>query len=151
MDFANVERVMKHLSLIGDSVSPVSNVRVVACILYKRQIISVGTSQYKTHPFQTKYRKNEHAVFLHAEVDAIYRAKRVLTEREMRKSSLFICRPKIDALTGIATYGISKPCLGCQRCIEDHGIKKVYYTNTTTDGKLSYSYRSCGNDYQIYV
>lgn len=141
MKHDDIERIMEYLALVGEDVSPVSKARVVSCIVYKKQIISIGTSQYKTHPFQTKYSKNEHAVFLHAEVDAIYKSKRYLSEKQMKKAFIFVCRPKIDALTGISTYGISRPCDGCYRCIMDHNLRGVYYTNTTSDGSLSYTHR----------
>lgn len=141
MNYKKIKKVMDQLVLIGEDVLPIKiNYRVIACVFYKNKIISIGTSQYKTHPFQNEYKKNEHAIYLHAEVDAINKARKRLSEEEMKKTILFVCRPKIDAITNIKTFGIAKPCKGCQKCIDDFGIKHVYYTNTTSDGSLSYTY-----------
>lgn len=131
-----IEKIMCHLALIGEDILPINRAKVIACIYYKNKIISIGYSQYKTHPFQNEFKKNEHSIFLHAEVDSINKAKKRLSSEELKKSTLFICRPKIDAITCIKTFGISKPCKGCQKCIEHHFIKNVYYTNTTNDGTL---------------
>lgn len=137
---SKIERIMEHLALIGEDVSPVSNAKVVSCVYFRKKIISIGISQYKTHPFQYEYSKNEHAIFLHAEVDAINKARFRITEKEMKNATLFVCRVKIDAGTRINTYGISKPCEGCEKCIRAYGVKNVYYTNTTVDGTLSYTH-----------
>lgn len=129
---------MEHLSLLGADMEPVSNAKVFACIYYKKKIISYGFSQYKTHPFQLEYQKNEHAVYLHAEVDAIYKAKKRLSPQELTRSTLFICRHRTDTFKKEQFYGIAKPCSGCASCIDAHGIKDVYYSNTSD--LLSYTY-----------
>ena len=90
-------------------------------------MISIGVNSYKSHPFAAKYSKNEHAVFLHAEADAILKAKRKLSEAEMKKTTLVLVRVKYDTF-GNQSFGYSKPCEGCEKCIQDHGIKTVIYT-----------------------
>ena len=128
------ERIFDVLSDVAKDIDAVSKARVVACVVYKNKIVSIGMSQYKTHPFQNEFKKNDHAIFLHAEVDAINKAKKRLTNAEMAKSSIYICRVKKFN----TQFGIAKPCSGCEACINAHGIKKVYYTNDTDNYDLSY-------------
>ena len=45
------------LSQIAINVEPVAQARIAACIVYRKNIISVGFNQKKTHPFQQKYCK----------------------------------------------------------------------------------------------
>lgn len=140
----NNERIFDILNDIAQDMQPVGQARVVSCVVYKGKIVSVGLSQYKTHPFQNEYKKNEHAVYLHAEVDAINKAKKRLTQNELKKASIFVCRARSD-VKGNWSYGIAKPCSGCNKCIEDHGLKNIYYTNNTTDMNISYTFHKKGH------
>ena len=58
--------------------------KFAAAVVYRNRIISVGMNSMKSHPLAAKYRKNPHAIFLHAEVAAI---KNALREIEDRKST----------------------------------------------------------------
>lgn len=125
------------LKLIAEDVEPVSKARLAAMILYKGKAVSIGFNQLKSHPFAAKYSKNPDAIYLHAEVDAINKAKRKLSETELRKSTLIVVRVKTDTDDN-TTFGIAKPCSGCAKCISDHNIKTLVYTETTEFGKLKY-------------
>ena len=138
MQADKIVKIFDTLSLVAEDVIPVSRAKIAACIYYKKKIISFGTCQMKTHPFQTKFKKNEHACFLHAEVDAIKKAINRIGEKELKKCQLFVCRVKMDHHSKNDAYGIAKPCEGCQKCIDTYGIKTVYYTVTTEDKNLSY-------------
>jgi len=133
-------RYFEVLADVAKDLEPVSKAKVVACIVYKKRIVAIGMSQYKTHPFQNEYKKNDHAVYLHAEVDAINKAKKRLSAAELSKSSIYICRVKKDVTRKKDTFGIAKPCSGCSKCISAHGIKNVYYTNNTETFNLSYTF-----------
>jgi deoxycytidylate deaminase len=50
--------------------------RLAAALVYRNEIIAMGTNKNKTHPFQKKYASNADAIFLHAEIDAICNALR---------------------------------------------------------------------------
>jgi deoxycytidylate deaminase len=117
-----IDTVMKKLLKIAEKVEPVSKARLAAAILYKKKIVSVGTNKYKTHPIMYKFKKNDQAIFLHAEVDAIVKASKKLTEKQMGKAELIVVRVLNDG-----TPAISKPCDGCKLCISDYNIKKTYY------------------------
>jgi len=108
--------------------------RHAAAIIYRNRIISVGTNHLKTHPFQIKYRRRPDAIYLHAEVAAIKRAIRHLSEKELKRSTLVSVRVKYDHNMN-PRFGMSKPCEGCQRAIAEFGIRYVYYT--AEDEKLA--------------
>jgi deoxycytidylate deaminase len=125
-------KFIKFLEKVAEDVAPVSNARIAAALVYNREIISIGVNQKKSHPFQRKFTKNEHAIFLHAETDAIKNALKKYDIETIAKSTLFICRMKKDEITGAYIRGLARPCVGCLRAIATFNIKKVYYT---TDGE----------------
>jgi len=105
--------------------------RHAAAIVYKNQIISYGVNQKKSHPFHSRFSEHDDAIFLHAETDAIKNALRQISEDDMEKATLYVCRVKYDS-NGPGkklTWGNSKPCIGCQRAIANFGIKDVIYSN----------------------
>lgn len=111
------------------SIEPVASARISSCIVYKNEIVSFGINQRKTHPFQSKYSKNEQAICLHAETDAIKNSLRVLSLKELSKSTLYISRMKYDSenLNNMVP-GLAKPCIGCMKAIATFNIRNVVYT-----------------------
>lgn len=130
-------RHIKTLRVFAEDIEPVSKQRLAAAVLYKGKIISIGFNQMKTHPFAVEYAKNDEAIYLHAETDAIYKAKKKLTEQELRKATLIIVRAKND-INSNKHFGLAKPCPGCARCIEDHKIKTVIYTDESEMNKMKF-------------
>ena len=107
----------------------VSGARCAAAVVHKNRIISVSTNSKQSHPFQLKYSSNSDAIYLHAETAAIHIAARHLSERQFSRATLYICRVKhISGPGSPLTWGISKPCIGCERAIVTHGIRKVIYS-----------------------
>lgn len=105
------------------------NARLAACIVGRSGLISIGVNEKKSHPFQAKYGRNKDSVFLHAETSAIKNALKYITEKELERCTLYICRVKYyDHHKDRMIFGLAKPCLGCFRCITSFGIKKVIYT-----------------------
>jgi len=130
----------EYLKHIAEDVSPVRSARLSAMLMYKGKIVSVGINQLKSHPFAAKYAKNKDAIYLHAEADCILKASKKLTEAEMKKSTLYVCRVKYNSHTnGKIIFGKAKPCEGCENCIRAHGIKKVIYTENSTIDKISFT------------
>lgn len=112
---------------LARAVDPVFRARTAACIVYKNKIISYGYCHNKTHPFQTRYAKNPDAVYFHAEVHAIKNALNVISVDELRRATIYIARMKYDD-NGKQIYGLSKPCDGCARCIEEFDLERIVYT-----------------------
>jgi deoxycytidylate deaminase len=104
-----------------------TNSRLAAAVVYRGDIVAFGTNEMKTHPFQAKYAKNDMAVFLHAETSAIKNSLREISIDELEASSLYVVRIK-STPSHKTVFGLSRPCSGCQRCIEAFGLRKVYYT-----------------------
>ena len=135
------EKVMDLLAVVAEGVArntTSSGARLAAAIVYKNRVVSVGINQKRSHPFQAKYSKNEDAIFLHAETDTIRTARRHLTERQLSKATLYVCRIKHEDGPGTPLiWGLSKPCIGCQRAIATFDLKGVVYSE---EGKGVYSF-----------
>jgi deoxycytidylate deaminase len=125
------QRYINMLSkLAADIENPVAgNARLAACVVYRNDIIAFGINEKKSHPFQARYGKNSNCVYLHAETSAIKNSLKYITQDELIKSTLYICRVKFhDADKKKMVFGLSRPCPGCFRCINTFGIKNVVYT-----------------------
>ena len=73
--------------------------------------------------------KNEHAVYLHAEVAAIKNALREIDVDDFSKCDIYITRVKKEApFTKKFVWGLAKPCIGCERAIAEFGLKRTIYT-----------------------
>ena len=106
-----------------------SNIRFAAAIVYRNKIISIGINHRKSHPFQAKFCKNEHAIFLHAEVHAIKNALREMPVEDLARCELYITRvKKPKSFSDKFVWGLSKPCPGCERAIAEFGLKRTVYT-----------------------
>ena len=68
--------------------------KFAAAVVYRNRIVSVGINSMKSHPMQAKYSKNEHAIFLHAEVAAIKNALREIEVDDLSKCDIYITRVK---------------------------------------------------------
>ena len=88
-----------------------------AVIFRKNEIITTGFNKMKSHPLQLKYNNNEHKIFLHAEIDAIIKAK-----GRTEGNSIIVVRKM-----SLGEFGTSKPCAACLQAIIASGIKRVTF------------------------
>ena len=103
--------------------------KLAAAVVIKNEIISLGFNRRKTHPFQAQFQSNEPQIYLHAETDAINRALKYVTKKELCKATLYIARVKYaDNKSKKAIWAESKPCIGCQKAIKSYGISNVVHT-----------------------
>ena len=112
--------------------------RHVAAIVYRNKIVALGHSHKKSHPFQLRYGKNEESIYWHAETHAIFNALKILDNDDLKKCRLYVCRVKNDTDRKLL-FGLSKPCDGCQECIDNHQIPTVVYTLDGKFGKHHYA------------
>ena len=92
----------------------------------------MGINTKKTDPLQKRYTHHHEAVYLHAELAAIKRAKGLLDEDQLKSCVLYVCRLKATGPQNhTATWGLAKPCRACAAGIREFGIKKVVYTTDT--------------------
>lgn len=131
-----MKKIIDTLSYICQDVTPSSGACLAAAIVHKNKIIAIGTNQNKSHTFQAKYSKHPLAIYWHAETNAIYNALKRVDERFLRKCTLVVVRMKKD-LKHNYSYGIAKPCSGCEQCIKNYNIKRVVYT--LNSNKLKYT------------
>lgn len=120
------KKIINHLFILSRDKEKVANARCVAALCYRGNIISYGFNQYRTSWVQRRFKKNPEACFLHAEVDAIKNAMKIVDYQTIRKLTLYVVRARL--INNQYQFGNAKPCCGCQACIDWFGISKVYYT-----------------------
>jgi tRNA(Arg) A34 adenosine deaminase TadA len=111
------------LELHAEHADMVRSSKHAAAIVYKGVIIALGRNQYKTHPIMLKYGKNDKAIYLHAELDAIVRTINKYGPEILTKCDMYVLRS--DKMNRISS---SKPCEGCQGAIEAFGLREVFHT-----------------------
>lgn len=121
------ERITALLCTIAEDVIPVGHAKIAAAVVYKKEIISIGVCSYQTHPLQKHYGRNSESIYLHAEIDALIKAKR--HNVPLNKCDLYVARVKRPGpFSDVYVTGLARPCEGCWKAIEEHGIRKVIYT-----------------------
>jgi tRNA(Arg) A34 adenosine deaminase TadA len=103
-----------------------NRIKLAAGVVFKNRLVAVGVNSYKSHPLMSKFGKNPEAIYLHAEVDAIKNALRVLSLQELEKSDILVVRVKRDGHDYRTC--LAKPCEGCARAIEAFNLRNLYYT-----------------------
>lgn len=123
------QRYMNKLFELAKSVPSCGQARIVACIVYKKRIVSFGNNSYKTDPFHDDFKRREGSIYLHAETSAIKKALNIIGEDALKKSTLYVCRVKYnDHTRSKFIHGLAKPCSGCQKAIDKYKIKNVIYS-----------------------
>jgi deoxycytidylate deaminase len=118
--------------------------KMAAGIAYRGNLLATGLNSFKSHPMMRQWGKNEDSIFIHAEVDAIKNALKIMSHRELAKCDLYIARvkrPNTDRHMWVP--GLAKPCQGCQRAIAAFDIRNVFYTHDFEEG----GYRQIGEFY----
>ena len=115
----SVKQDLKELAL--SHAEQVRSSRHAAIISYKGNQVSWGVNRYKTHPIMLQYQRNEQAIFLHAEMDAIVKGMR-------ERDSFEGCVMYILRLNKKGEVCCSKPCSGCEKALKAFGFKEVYWT-----------------------
>jgi tRNA(Arg) A34 adenosine deaminase TadA len=123
------QKIMTLLSKIAEHTEPVANARIAAALLYKNEIVAIGSNRRKTHPFQALYGRNKDSIYLHAEIDCIKNSLKHIEATQLAKCSLYVCRVKFDGpMHRRMVYGLAKPCQGCTRAIVNFDIKTIYFS-----------------------
>lgn len=103
--------------------------KLSAGIAYKKHLIATGVNSYKSHPLMWEWGKNVESIYLHAEIDAIKNALRLVEPDQLTKCDMYIVRVKRKGERDRAwTHGLAKPCPGCRRAIESFGLRNVFWT-----------------------
>lgn len=127
---------------IAKEVSKLStyNKQHLGCVVvYKKQVLSVGYNQEKTHTLQAiynQYREFNHydnCAKIHAETDALSKIRHL--DIDWSRIEIYIYRERKDTNERALAY----PCRACQAMIRQLGIRNIYYT-----GEDSYCYEYTG-------
>lgn len=127
----NYEPLLLMLKDVAEQVVPTSGSRHAAALLYKGRVISIGINSRKTHSFAAEYGKCEGCEQFHAETHAIHQGKRLLSSLE-RCTLIVVRAKKVKAKDAHYVFGSSRPCAGCMRCIQDHNVRTLVYSEECT-------------------
>lgn len=116
------DKIGKFLIEIAKVSDYVGKNRHAACITYKKQTISYGVNQLKTHPIMLEFFPKD-KIFLHAEISAIISAINECGHKFLSKCDLHVIR--LDYNNELK---LSKPCKYCTEAINFYNIKNVYYS-----------------------
>lgn len=122
------EHILDTLKLIAMDIPTVARKRVVAGIVHRNKLLSVGVCSYDTHPLSYKFSKDRNrTIHMHAEVDAIKNYLKKHKDLDFLSScSMYVVRMRI--IDGKFVTGLAKPCEGCARAIRKFGIRNVEWT-----------------------
>lgn len=120
------DRIAREFSEAKKIDAAVGNARISAAVYKNGRLLGTGVNSLKTHPFQKKYGKNEHAIHLHAEIAAILKA--AATGEDLSSAMLVVARAKHSGVSQPFVYGLARPCNGCRMAIVAAGIKQVYFS-----------------------
>jgi deoxycytidylate deaminase len=126
------EKIIDQLFMMARDQEPVARARIAAALVYNGKIVSYGYNQSRTSWMQRRFKKNEHAFFVHAEVDAIKNALKVTSADIVSRSTLYVARAR--TIDKKEVFGMAKPCIGCAECIKWFNVKRVMYT--TDQGEI---------------
>lgn len=134
-------RNVKYLTIlekIATDVVPIKSSRIAAAVVMANEIVSYGTNNRKSHPFQARFAKHEHAIYWHAECNAIYNAIQRLRVSTLHGATLFVARVRYSDQTKKRRFiwAESMPCPGCFRAIDEYDIRNVVFTT----GAFSYDF-----------
>lgn len=101
--------------------------RIASVLVIKNQIISVGFNSTRSDPFQARFARTRHNIWIHSEIAAIKAALNRVSVADLRRSTLYVARSKKNQL-GELESGLAAPCLGCQRALVEFEIKTVIFT-----------------------
>ena len=124
-----ISQRLSDLCKIAEEAPPVYRTQIAASIYIKNRFISIGNNSYKTHPFQARFGKCRECVYLHAEVDAIKNALKVVNVDDLKNADLYVARVKWqNSKKRNKIRGLACPCEGCQRALATFGIEQVFFT-----------------------
>ena len=125
-----IDRIIAKLFVDSISRKKVYRVSMQSCIVFNKVLI-FGENKSKTSTLQNRYSSIPGRDYIHAEIDVINKAQRILSPYELSRSILIIVRYKKDA-TGLTYYhGKTKPCSGCSEAIRDNHISNIIYNDGT--------------------
>lgn len=92
-----------------------------AVIVSGGKVVSIGYNGSRMNSFTREFAVNKHVNSVHAECDAILRARRKIN---LRGAKIYVAR----LTRGNRVIANSRPCEMCMCAAKLYGIKRIYYT-----------------------
>ena len=106
------------------------NGRTIAAIVCKGYPIITGLNCCKSHPVQLQYSRRPKDSWMHAEVAAYVKARRIITVRDFQQADLYVIRKRSNPSTGSIEMCMARPCEnGCDRMVRQVGFRNVFYSD----------------------
>ena len=129
-----ITQMLTRLAISSGGFESSRRVPMAAGITYKKHLIATGVNQKKTHPMMMGEGYREDQLYMHAEVDAIRNALRLITPEQLSQCELYVVRIKRPHIASNRwVYGLAKPCPGCANIIQKHGIRQVFWTEDESE------------------
>jgi len=122
--------LQRSIDLAKDNYGIRNQFKLAAVMYYKNKVVSVGYNSYKTDPLQKIYSSKNGSVCLHAEIDCIKRALRLIDIDTLKKCTMVVGRVKKDK--GELVSALARPCKGCYRAIVAFELGQCWFS--TDDG-----------------
>lgn len=116
-------RVAQKLFFLSIESEKIFRSRCVAAVLKNRKVVAIGKNSVNSTRLARRFKKNEDAVFEHAEISAI--KKGIRTGKHF--DTIFVVRTIYR--DGEWYLANAKPCLGCSNAIRHFNIKCVFYSS----------------------
>lgn len=100
--------------------------RCVAAVVKNRKVVAIGKNSHNSTKLSRRFKKNDEALFEHAEIAAIKKGIRTGKHFDTIFVLRTICR------NGVWQLANSKPCNGCSDAIKHFNIKSVFYSTFET-------------------
>ena len=134
MDYKNMHSVSKNRHS-QEYVELARNVAKKSQMLHRHGCVIVYKDKIITGYNTSLNLRNEiEGSSVHAEMNALKKARKILTKSELKNSKLYIIRIGTDSMSNPLKY--SKPCPYCEKSIKDAGISKVFYSTNFERDKL---------------
>ena len=111
-------KYFKHLERYLLRVPRSTRAHVGCLIVYRGVVIAIGHNQLKSHPLQAHYKN--YRIYLHAEVDALRKALRVIHEDDLMYCKVYVLRLKYSDTGWI--QAMAKPCMDCMSTLVNFGV-----------------------------
>ena len=114
------ERLNEYIKIAADEAKKSTMSQKHGCVvIHKNKVVATGYNK-QVEPLSL--------TSIHAEVNALMKAKKILNRSELKQAKLMVVRIGTNSMDNPLKY--SKPCKVCQNFIEKLGVQLVYYSTS---------------------
>ena len=116
-------KILYQMRVLASSIQPVDGSRHAAALIHRKTPLIFGVNKRKSHPKVLELTKNNNLIYIHAEMDVLFKAMNLYSPQILRQSKLYVIR-----LSATKELKYSKPCKYCLKLINSLNIKKVVHS-----------------------